>query len=135
MGLQPFACWDCEFESRRGHGGQTVVSVVWCSVEISATGRSLVQSSPTEKDASKCDLETSKMWRPRPTRAVKQWKKKLILEFHRKLITAEGSKNVTFLFVFFFGRDSPQWVRASSFTRFLNHTHRRTTLGRTPLDE
>jgi len=29
----------------------------------------------------------------------------------------------------------PQWVRASSFTRFLNHTQRRTTVGRTPLDE
>jgi len=35
------------------------------------------------------------------------------------------------LFVYFW-RDSPQW--ASSFTRFLYHT-RRTTVGRTPLDE
>ena len=34
-----------------------------------------------------------------------------------------------------FWRDSPQWARASSFTRFLDHTQRRTTLGRTPLDE
>jgi len=40
---------------------------------------------------------------------------------------------VTFLFVF--GATSPQWARASSFTRFLDHTQRRTTLGRTPLDE
>jgi hypothetical protein len=31
--------------------------------------------------------------------------------------------------------DSPQWVRASSFTRFLDHTQRRTTVGSTPLDE
>ena len=29
----------------------------------------------------------------------------------------------------------PQWARASSFTRFLDHTLRRTTVGRTPLDE
>ena len=29
----------------------------------------------------------------------------------------------------------PQWARASSFTRFLDHTQRRTTVGRTPLDE
>jgi len=29
----------------------------------------------------------------------------------------------------------PQWARASSFTRFLDHTQRRTTFGRTPLDE
>jgi hypothetical protein len=29
----------------------------------------------------------------------------------------------------------PQWARVSSFTRFLYHTQRRTTVGRTPLDE
>jgi len=29
----------------------------------------------------------------------------------------------------------PQWSMASSFTRFLYHTQRRTTVGRTPLDE
>jgi len=28
---------------------------------------------------------------------------------------------------FVFGHDSPQWARASSFTRFLDHTQRRTT--------
>ena len=33
-----------------------------------------------------------------------------------------------------FWRGSPHWARASSFTRFLDHT-RRTTVGRTPLDE
>jgi len=30
---------------------------------------------------------------------------------------------------------SPQWVIASSFTRLLDHTQRRTTVGSTPLDE
>jgi len=34
-----------------------------------------------------------------------------------------------------FWRDSPQWTRASSFTRFLDHTQRRTTVGMTHLDE
>ena len=34
-----------------------------------------------------------------------------------------------------FWRDSPQWAMASSFTRFLDHTQRRTTVSRTPLDE
>ena len=34
-----------------------------------------------------------------------------------------------------FWHDSPQWARASSFTRFLDHTQRRTTVSRTPLDE
>ena len=38
------------------------------------------------------------------------------------------------LFVCFW-RDSPQWTVASSFTSFLDHTQRRTTVGRTPLDE
>jgi len=37
--------------------------------------------------------------------------------------------------LFCFWHDSPQWARASTFTRFLDHTQRRTTLGRTPLDE
>jgi len=36
---------------------------------------------------------------------------------------------------FFIWPNSPQWVRASSFTRFLDHTQRRTTVSRTPLDE
>jgi len=31
--------------------------------------------------------------------------------------------------------NSPQWARASSFTMFLDHTQRCTTVGRTPLDE
>ena len=34
-----------------------------------------------------------------------------------------------------FWRDSPKWARTSSFTKFLYHTQRRTTVGRTPLDE
>ena len=35
----------------------------------------------------------------------------------------------------FFWRDSPHEARASSFTRFLDHTQRRSTVSRTPLDE
>jgi hypothetical protein len=38
-------------------------------------------------------------------------------------------------FFFVFGATAPQWARASSFTRFLDHTQRRITTGRTPLDE
>ena len=40
-----------------------------------------------------------------------------------------------FFFCFCFWRNSPQWARASSFTRFLDHTRRSTTIGRTLLDE
>ena len=36
---------------------------------------------------------------------------------------------------FFLWRRDPTRVVASSFTRFLDHTQRRTTVGRTPLDE
>ena len=36
---------------------------------------------------------------------------------------------------FFIWRNTPQWSRASSFTRFLDHTQWRTTVGRIPLDE
>jgi hypothetical protein len=42
-----------------------------------------------------------------------------------------------FLFVclFVIGTTAPHWARASSFTRFLDYTQRRITVGRTPLDE
>ena len=34
-----------------------------------------------------------------------------------------------------FGATAPQWSMASSFMRFIDHTQRRSTVGRTPLDE
>jgi hypothetical protein len=37
--------------------------------------------------------------------------------------------------LFVLGATAPQWARAPSFTRFLDHTQRRTTVSRTPLDE
>jgi hypothetical protein len=39
------------------------------------------------------------------------------------------------IYIYIIWRNSPQWARASSFTRFLDHTQRNTTVGRTPLDE
>jgi len=42
---------------------------------------------------------------------------------------------VFFSFFFFFRRNSPLLDMASSFTRFLDHTQRRTPVGRIPLDE
>jgi hypothetical protein len=49
MGLRPLACWECVFESCRGHGCLFVVCVVCYQVEVSATGRSFVQRSSTER--------------------------------------------------------------------------------------
>jgi hypothetical protein len=42
------SCWYCGFEYHRGHGCLSVASVVCCQAETSATGRFLVQRSPTE---------------------------------------------------------------------------------------
>ena len=36
VGLLPLACWHCGFESRQGHGCLSLVSVVYCQVEVSA---------------------------------------------------------------------------------------------------
>jgi hypothetical protein len=46
------------------------VSVVCCQVEVSVTGQSLMQKSPTECGEYDCDPKTSKMRRPWPTRPV-----------------------------------------------------------------
>jgi hypothetical protein len=62
----PLACWDCGFESRRGYGCLSLVSVGCCQVDVTAASRSLFQRSPAECDVSVCDLETSKIRRPRP---------------------------------------------------------------------
>jgi hypothetical protein len=42
-----------------GHGSLSLVSVVCCQLEVSATGRSLVRRSPTECGVSECNLEAS----------------------------------------------------------------------------
>jgi len=38
VGLQLLTYWDCGFESQRGHGCLSLVNVVCCQVEVSATG-------------------------------------------------------------------------------------------------
>ena len=42
---------------------------------------------------------------------------------------------IKFLLLIFWRNSTPQWARASSFKRLLDHTQRRTTVGRTLLDE
>jgi len=41
MGLLPLACWDCGFESHRGHGCLSLVNVVCCQVENSVSEESI----------------------------------------------------------------------------------------------
>ena len=48
----------------------SLVNVVRCHVEVSATGRSLVQRTPTECGVSECDREALIMMRLGPVGAV-----------------------------------------------------------------
>jgi hypothetical protein len=68
MDLRPLACWDCGFKFRQKHGCLSVVSVVSCQVEASASDP-LVQRSPAESGVSEGDRVTSQR-SPRPPRAV-----------------------------------------------------------------
>jgi len=47
-GVRPLAFLNCGFESHQVHGCLSLVNVVCCQVEVSATGRSLVQRNPNE---------------------------------------------------------------------------------------
>ena len=38
VGLRTLAWWDCGFETHRGNGFLSVMSVVCCQTEVSATG-------------------------------------------------------------------------------------------------
>ena len=73
MGLQLIACLDYEFESHRRHGCLSVLSAVCCQVEVSASGWSLAQRSPTNLGVSEGDREFSITKRPCPTRVAASW--------------------------------------------------------------
>ena len=84
------------------------------------------------KQPKKTHVVTLKYWKCMSCRsiAISTWRELLSgTQAQRR-----GKRWEICLFVCFW-RDSPQWARASSFTRFLDHTQRRTTVGRTPLDE
>jgi hypothetical protein len=66
------------------------VSCECCEVQVSATGRSLVQMIPTEWGVSQCDLNTSTMGKPRSTRAVKPWKKNVIIDSKPQPVPVSG---------------------------------------------
>jgi hypothetical protein len=66
VGLRPLNYWDSGFESRRGQGRLSLVSVICCHVEVHGPRLSLVQRSHIECGVSESDLETSTVWMPRP---------------------------------------------------------------------
>jgi hypothetical protein len=49
VGMRPLVCWDCGFDSRRGHGCLYLVTDICCQVNDSDRGRSLVQRIATER--------------------------------------------------------------------------------------
>jgi len=53
--LRPLACWDRGFESRRGHGCLSLMSVACCYVVVYESGWSLIQRSTTECGVSECE--------------------------------------------------------------------------------
>jgi hypothetical protein len=55
----------------------------------------------------------------------------------RPIYGSLGAKGLSYLILFFWldSPPPPHWVRAAPFTMFLDHTQRRNTDGRTPLDE
>jgi hypothetical protein len=53
--LRPVDCWDWGFEARQGHGCLSLVSFVFCQVEVSAKGRSAIQKIHTECGVPECD--------------------------------------------------------------------------------
>ena len=75
VGLRPLAFWYCGFESHRGHGILFLVRVVCCQVEVSASGWSLAQRSPTDREVSEFDWEASIMKKRWPTTSCAPCKK------------------------------------------------------------
>jgi hypothetical protein len=60
----------------KGHGCRSFVSLMCCQTEVSASGRSLVQRSPTKCGVSESDREASIIRRPWPTRGCCAFEKK-----------------------------------------------------------
>jgi len=61
VGPWPLASWDCEFESRREYEYLSVVSVVCCQVEVSASGLSPVHR-PFQCGACECERDVPWPW-------------------------------------------------------------------------
>ena len=75
MSLRPLGCRNCEFESRRKHGYQSLLSVMCFQVDVSESGWSFIQRSTIECGVSECDRETSTMRRIWPTTGCRAMKR------------------------------------------------------------
>jgi hypothetical protein len=103
MGLRPFVCWDCGFESRGEYGRLSLLTVLCCHVEYSASGWSPVQRSPTECVAClSANVKFRQRGSPGQLGAVTPWKKKSKKKSHNykssqttDTITECGDSHVT----------------------------------------
>jgi hypothetical protein len=115
--LRPLVCLDCGFESHRGHGCLSVVKVVCCQVEVSASG---LITRPEESCrlwcVVVCDLETSWIRRPWPTGGAVAPKEIKYIAYH--LWYKIRMKCMNFFFVNF--------VVFKSYSTILKHTHTHT---------
>jgi len=88
-------CLGLRVRISRGYGCPSLVRVVFCHVEVSATGRSLVRKSPSECGVFEFNQGTSQR-KPRPTRAVELWEIKDLLRHtvdgQSKVILVQGTE-------------------------------------------
>jgi len=96
--------------------------VSWCVDWVLLRSRRSVNSHLSSASLRFCLLNAS--WR-------EEWEH--VRDTCRKLNASHASRK--FVSLFWFCRDRPQCVMASSFSRFLVYTLRRTTVGRIPLNE
>jgi hypothetical protein len=88
VGMRSLPCWYCGFEPRWRHGYLSLLLVMCCQEEVSASGWSLVQGSPTGCGVSECYREVSTKKRP--------WAKRDCHATNRKMNT-----HVPFLWTWF----------------------------------
>jgi hypothetical protein len=88
--LRPLACWDCGFESHRGHGCLSAVSVVCCQVGVSAS-----TDHPPEEPYTDCDV-FSCVWsrslkNEETIRVFEPYKKTCFIDAANKLVALRGN--------------------------------------------
>ena len=67
LGLLLLTCWDSKFKSCQGHRCLSLMSVVFCQVEVPVSGSSLVPRCPAKCSGSECVHEALIMRRLWPT--------------------------------------------------------------------
>jgi hypothetical protein len=117
----PCWCVTSTYERSRSHTARCV-TIVYCLV---------TNLGPACGPLSGFRLAALRCYKGKPHADLFNWQ---YLIRHRQRARTHITAVLFCLFCLFWP-DSPQWTRASSFTRFLDHTQRRITVGGTPLDE